>query len=67
MVDSWERARCILEEAGLDPGGLAHLAPLVGGTYNTVEELRLTDGSRYVLKIPPAAAVPGLRHERRLL
>ncbi|MEU0584699.1 aminoglycoside phosphotransferase family protein [Streptomyces sp. NPDC006132] len=67
MVDSWERARRILEEAGLDPGGLAHLAPLTGGTYNTVEELRLTDGSRYVLKIPPAAAVPGLRHERRLL
>ncbi|MCK8433281.1 aminoglycoside phosphotransferase family protein [Streptomyces sp. D2-8] len=67
MVDSWERARHILEAAGLDPGRLAHLTPLTGGTYNTVEELRLTDGSRYVLKIPPAAAVPGLRHERRLL
>ncbi|MEU6182254.1 phosphotransferase family protein [Streptomyces coeruleorubidus] len=67
MVDSWERARHILEAAGLDPGCLAHLAPLTGGTYNTVEELRLTDGTRYVLKIPPAAAVPGLRHERRLL
>ncbi len=67
MVDSWERARHILEVAGLDPGHLAHLRPLTGGTYNTVEELRLTDGSRYVLKIPPAAATPGLRHERRLL
>jgi aminoglycoside phosphotransferase (APT) family kinase protein len=67
VVDSWERARHILEAAGLDPGHLAHLAPLTGGTYNTVEELRLTDGTRYVLKIPPAAAVPGLRHERRLL
>ncbi|WDV56310.1 aminoglycoside phosphotransferase family protein [Streptomyces coeruleorubidus] len=67
MVDSWERARHILEEAGLDPGRLAHLAPLTGGTYNTVEELRLTDGTRYVLKIPPAAATPGLRHEHRLL
>ncbi|WP_435281019.1 phosphotransferase family protein [Streptomyces koelreuteriae] len=67
MVDSWERARRVLERAGLDPGGLAHLRPLTGGTYNTVEELRLTDGTRYVLKIPPAAAVPGLRHERRLL
>ncbi|MFF7488936.1 phosphotransferase family protein [Streptomyces luteogriseus] len=67
MVDSWERARHILEEAGLDPGRLAHLAPLTGGTYNTVEELRLTDGGRYVLKVPPAAAVPGLRHEKRLL
>ncbi|MEU0383315.1 phosphotransferase family protein [Streptomyces chartreusis] len=67
MVDSWERARHILAAAGLDPGSLAHLAPLTGGTYNTVEELRLTDGTRYVLKIPPAAATPGLRHERRLL
>jgi aminoglycoside phosphotransferase (APT) family kinase protein len=67
VVDSWERARHILEAAGLDPGRLAHLAPLTGGTYNTVEELRLTDGSRYVLKIPPPAAVPGLRHEKRLL
>jgi aminoglycoside phosphotransferase (APT) family kinase protein len=67
VVDSWERARHILDAAGLDPGRLAHLAPLTGGTYNTVEELRLTDGTRYVLKIPPAAATPGLRHERRLL
>ncbi|MFI7013917.1 phosphotransferase family protein [Streptomyces sp. NPDC050164] len=67
MVDSWERARHILEATGLEPGRLAHLAPLAGGTYNTVEELRLTDGTRYVLKIPPAAATPGLRHERRLL
>ncbi|MFE6092733.1 phosphotransferase family protein [Streptomyces massasporeus] len=67
MVDSWERARHILRAAGLDPGRLAHLAPLTGGTYNTVEELRLTDGGRYVLKVPPAPAVPGLRHEKRLL
>ncbi|MFF8869962.1 phosphotransferase family protein [Streptomyces massasporeus] len=67
MVDSWERARHVLAAAGLDPGRLAHLAPLTGGTYNTVEELRLTGGGRYVLKIPPAAAVPGLRHEKRLL
>jgi aminoglycoside phosphotransferase (APT) family kinase protein len=67
VVDSWERARHVLEATGLDPGRLAHLAPLTGGTYNTVEELRLSDGTRYVLKIPPAAATPGLRHERRLL
>ncbi|GAA2767899.1 aminoglycoside phosphotransferase family protein [Streptomyces paradoxus] len=67
MVDSWERARHVLQEADLDPGRLAHLAPMAGGTYNTVEELRLTDGSRYVLKVPPPAAAPGLRHERGLL
>ncbi|WP_030247592.1 phosphotransferase family protein [Streptomyces sp. NRRL S-455] len=67
MVDSWERARHVLQEAGLDPGRLAHLRPLTGGTYNTVEELRLTDGNCYVLKIPPAATTPGMRHEQRLL
>ncbi|GAB2886341.1 aminoglycoside phosphotransferase family protein [Streptomyces deserti] len=67
MVDSWERARHVLAEAGLPPDRLAHLRPLTGGTYNTVEELRLTDGNRYVLKIPPAPTAPGLRHERRLL
>ncbi|MFI1422405.1 phosphotransferase family protein [Streptomyces sp. NPDC020731] len=67
MGDSWERARRVLAGAGLPPDALAGVRPLSGGTYNTVEELLLTDGSRYVLKIPPAPAVPGLRHERRLL
>jgi aminoglycoside phosphotransferase (APT) family kinase protein len=67
VVDSWARARRILEEAGLPPEHLAHLGPLTGGTYNVVEELVLADGSRYVLKAPPAETVPGLRHERQLL
>ena len=65
--DSWRRARQVLEDARLGPDRLARLRPLTGGTYNTVEELILTDGSRYVLKVPPAATVPGLRHEHRLL
>ncbi|MFE0254140.1 phosphotransferase family protein [Streptomyces sp. NPDC059010] len=67
MTDSWGRARRALEAAGLPPGDLAHLRPLSGGTYNTVEELLLTDGRRYVLKVPPAANVPGLTHESGLL
>ncbi|MFG2551054.1 phosphotransferase family protein [Streptomyces sp. NPDC048581] len=67
MVDSWERARQVLEAAGLPPGHLAHLRPLSGGTYNTVEELLLSDGRRYVLKVPPAPTVPGLTHESELL
>jgi aminoglycoside phosphotransferase (APT) family kinase protein len=66
-TDSWERARQVLEAAGLPPDRLAGLRPLSGGTYNTVEELVLADGSRYVLKVPPPPTVPGLRHERRLL
>ncbi|WP_371667769.1 aminoglycoside phosphotransferase family protein [Streptomyces sp. NBC_00289] len=67
MVDSWERARGALVAAGLPPGRLVGLRAMTGGTYNTVEELLLTDGGRYVLKVPPAETVPGLRHERRLL
>ncbi|WP_217215242.1 phosphotransferase family protein [Streptomyces sp. AC550_RSS872] len=67
MVDSWERARQVLDAAGISPEHLAHLRPLTGGTYNTVEELLLTDGRRYVLKVPPAPTAPGLRHENRLL
>ncbi|WP_458249537.1 phosphotransferase family protein [Streptomyces sp. MAI_2237] len=65
MVDSWERARRILQDAGIPPGRLAGLRPLTGGTYNTVEELTLTDGGRHVLKAAPDA--PGLSHEKRLL
>ncbi|GHA28823.1 hypothetical protein GCM10010345_37040 [Streptomyces canarius] len=41
------------------------MRPLGGGTYNTVEELRLTDGRRSVLKTAPDP--PGLRCESRLL
>ncbi|MDO0909663.1 aminoglycoside phosphotransferase family protein [Streptomyces sp. DT2A-34] len=67
MVDSWERARQVLEAAGLPPGHLAHLRPLSGGTYNTVEELVLVDGRRYVLKVPPAPTLPCMTHERELL
>ncbi|MER6423163.1 aminoglycoside phosphotransferase family protein [Streptomyces sp. NPDC001137] len=65
MLDSWERARHVLAGAQIPPDRLAHLRPLTGGTYNTVEELRLTDGSRYVLKVAPDT--PGLRYESRLL
>ncbi|MEY9996601.1 aminoglycoside phosphotransferase (APT) family kinase protein [Streptomyces sp. V4I8] len=67
MVDSWERARQVLDTAGIPPEHLTHVRPLSGGTYNTVEELLLTDGRRYVLKVPPPSTAPGLRHEQRLL
>ncbi|MHC5906910.1 phosphotransferase family protein [Streptomyces sp. S6] len=64
-ADSWERARNVLKEASLPPDSLTHVTPLSGGTYNAVEELRLDDGTRYVLKVAPHAE--GLRHEKRLL
>lgn len=65
MNDAWERARTALKSAGLPPDRLAALTPLTGGTYNTVEELRLTDGTRHVLKTAPGTE--GLSHERGLL
>jgi aminoglycoside phosphotransferase (APT) family kinase protein len=65
VVDSWERARRILEGSKIPPDHLTDLRPLDGGTYNTVEELRLGDGSRYVLKLAPD--VPGLSYEKQLL
>ncbi|MET7657062.1 MULTISPECIES: aminoglycoside phosphotransferase family protein [unclassified Streptomyces] len=65
MTDSWERARHVLGTAGIPPDRLARVSPLGGGTYNTVEELRLADGGHYVLKVAPTA--PGLSHESRLL
>ena len=58
-MDDRERARLALAAAGVPPEGLAERLPLGGGTYNTVEELRLTDGTRLVLKVPPPSSTPG--------
>ncbi|WP_406336720.1 phosphotransferase family protein [Streptomyces sp. NBC_00203] len=66
-MDGWERALRVLDMAGLPSGSLADRRALAGGTYNEVEELRLTDGIRYVLKVPPSATTPGLTHEQELL
>ncbi|WP_200304863.1 phosphotransferase family protein [Streptomyces adelaidensis] len=66
-MDDWERARLALVAAGLPPESLAERLPLAGGTYNAVEELRLTDGTRLVLKIPPPSTTPGLAYESELL
>jgi aminoglycoside phosphotransferase (APT) family kinase protein len=66
-TQSWERARRALQGARLPAERLTRVRPLTGGTYNTVEELVLGDGSRYVLKVPPASTAPALRYEARLL
>ncbi|WP_328673088.1 phosphotransferase family protein [Streptomyces sp. NBC_00328] len=66
-TDEWERAGRALREAGLPPGSLVGRRALSGGTYNAVEELRLTDGTRYVLKVPPPDTAPALAYERQLL
>lgn len=64
MREPEERARRVLTAAGVDPGRPAAVRPLGGGTCSTVEEPRLTDGTRCVLKTAPTA--PGPRHETRL-
>ncbi|MFI1414174.1 phosphotransferase family protein [Streptomyces sp. NPDC020707] len=64
---SGEQAGLVLEAVGVSASRLERCRVLSGGTYNTVEELLLTDGSRYVLKTPPPPDVPGLSHERGLL
>lgn len=64
---SEERAQRILEAVGVAGERLARCRSLDGGTYNAVEELLLDDGSRYVLKVPPPSAAPGMSHERELL
>lgn len=66
-MDGWERARRALDGAGLPSGSLVERRTLSGGTYNAVEELRLTDGTRYVLKVPPPDTAPALTYERQLL
>ncbi|MFE7760840.1 phosphotransferase family protein [Streptomyces sp. NPDC057438] len=66
-MDEGERARLVLAAAGLAPGRLTERRPLGGGTYNTVEELRLTDGTRLILKIPPPSTTPRLAYESELL
>ncbi|MBA2810793.1 aminoglycoside phosphotransferase family protein [Streptomyces sp. KM273126] len=67
MTDAVERARRILSAAGLGQDDLVTVRPLDGGTYNTVEELVLTDGRRLILKTPPPPQAPALRHEHELL
>lgn len=65
MEEPWARARQALAEAGIPAQRLADVSPLGGGTYNTVEDVRLTDGTRLVLKTAPAG--PGLSYETGLL
>jgi aminoglycoside phosphotransferase (APT) family kinase protein len=39
--------------------------PFTGGTFNAVHQVSLADGTRLVVKLPPAAGTPLLRYERQ--
>jgi aminoglycoside phosphotransferase (APT) family kinase protein len=57
----------VLAAAGIADRDAVRVTPLTGGTYNTVMRVALADGRDWVIKVPPAVDVPGLRYERGLL
>ncbi|MFD6989072.1 phosphotransferase family protein [Streptomyces sp. NPDC059943] len=59
------RLAAILEAAGARVG-VGHEV-LGGGTYNSLYRVRLDDGGRLVLKLPPEAGTPRLTYESELL
>jgi aminoglycoside phosphotransferase (APT) family kinase protein len=62
-----ERLARVLIDAGLGDGALDGLAPLGGGTYNTVYRLPRRDGGGLVIKVSPESTAPLLTHEYGLL
>lgn len=57
----------VLRAVGVGERDIVSLAPLTGGTYNSVTRLTLTGGRDWVVKTPPPHAAAGLRYERDLL
>ncbi|BBB01590.1 putative phosphotransferase [Actinacidiphila reveromycinica] len=56
-----------MARAGVPGDRIAAVTPLAGGTYNALHAVDLTDGTRWVLKVPPPAHLPRLRYEAGLL
>lgn len=63
---SASRLAAILGAAGVG-GAVAGYEPLGGGTYNSLYRVRLEDGGRLVLKLPPGPGTPRLTYEDQLL
>ena len=59
------RLRAALAGAGISWDQVAGSRLLTGGTFNAVHLVSLADGTRLVVKIPPAAGTPLLRYERQ--
>ncbi|MFE7403990.1 phosphotransferase family protein [Streptomyces sp. NPDC057557] len=58
----------VLRSVGVAEGRIAAVAPLAGGTFNAVTRVTLTDGSDWVVKIPPPTTDGTLMsYERDLL
>lgn len=56
----------VLDALGAGERDIASIAPLTGGTYNTVTRVTLADGRDWVVKTPPPHTA-ALRYERDLL
>jgi fructosamine-3-kinase len=61
------RLTAALAAAGVDWDLVTGSRLLTGGTFNTVHQVSLTDGTRLVVKIPPGPETPLLRYERGIL
>jgi aminoglycoside phosphotransferase (APT) family kinase protein len=59
------RLRAALTGAGISWDRVAGSRLLTGGTFNAVYLVSLADGTRLVVKIPPAPGTPLLRYERQ--
>ena len=59
------RLTAALAGAGVSWGQVADHRLLTGGTFNAVHLVSLADGTRLVVKIPPAPGTPLLRYERQ--
>jgi aminoglycoside phosphotransferase (APT) family kinase protein len=59
------RLRAALAGAGIGWDRVAGSRLLTGGTFNAVHLVSLADGTRLVVKIPPAPGTPLLRYERQ--
>lgn len=58
----------VLRAVGVTEERIATCTPLAGGTFNAVTRVALTDGSDWVVKIPPPAVAGTLMsYERNLL
>ena len=59
------RLTAALAGAGVSWDQVAGSRLLTGGTFNAVHLVGLADGTRLVVKIPPAPDTPLLRYEQR--
>jgi len=66
-AEGMRRLAAILARAGVSWDQVADRRTLTGGTFNDVHLVRLADGTRLVVKLPPGPAVRLLRYEQGII